>query len=361
MPELVLASRGSRLALAQSQWVRARLLERFSDLSVRIETFVTKGDRMLDVTLAKIGGKGLFIKEIEEALLRRQADFAVHSMKDVPAALPPGLSIVAVPPRASAYDVLITRDGRTLEDLPRGAVIGTSSLRRAVLLRRLRPDLVVEPLRGNVDTRLRRLLDGDFDAVVLASAGLSRLGLTGRGRGTSDAIEPDIDASEPIEARLGGSGAIEPGAGGQDRPIADPSRWTAVALDPEVFIPAVGQGALGIEAREEDAAVIERLRALDDEPTRRAVAAERAFLARLAGSCHVPIGAHAAVLADGRVTLSGFVATPDGEAFLSDTLSGLSPDVGTALAERLIARGANEIIARFGMPEAAGEDADGRD
>ncbi|PTQ53447.1 MAG: Porphobilinogen deaminase [Hydrogenibacillus schlegelii] len=309
MPELVLASRKSPLALAQSEGVRALLESRYPALRVRIAPYVTEGDRRLEATLAKIGGKGLFVKELERAMLSGEADFAVHSLKDVPAMLPEGLALVAILARGPVEDVLITRDGRELNALPPGAVVGTSSLRRTVLLRRLRPDLDVRPLRGNVDTRLRRLMAGDFDAIVLARAGVERLGLDVR----------------------------------------------SVPLDPTAFIPAVGQGALAIEARRGDGAVLRWLEPFDDAPTRRAVEAERAFLARLGGSCQVPLGAYGTVEVDGTVTLRGFIAEPDGSGFWSGVLRGPSPDVGTALAERLIAEGAGKTVARF----AAGEDDDG--
>ncbi len=293
---LRVGTRGSALARAQTGQVIARLKEQWPGLEVEMVVITTKGDLTLDTPLHQVGGKGLFVKEIEEALLAGEIDLAVHSAKDVPAELPAGLGLVAHPRRADPRDALISREGLALERLPRGARVGSSSLRRVFQLRHLRPDLQVEPLRGNVDTRLRRLEEGRFDAIVLAAAGLGRLGLADR---------------------------------------------VTEYLDPEVFIPAVGQGALALEARCDDARTRELAAAIDDEETALALAAERAFLAGIEGGCQVPAGAHARLMGD-RLVLSGFLASPDGAFFARDRVEGPSGReeavrLGNALAERLLA------------------------
>lgn len=263
MPTLRLATRRSKLALAQARVYGRALSEMHRDLVIEEVHIVTSGDRFQDQPLTELGGKGLFIKEIEEALLERRADFAVHSIKDVPAELAPGLCMAAVPEREDARDVLV---GATLSELSQGARVGTSSLRRKTLLHAVRPDLDIQPLRGNVDTRLRKLDEGEVDAIVLAYAGLRRLGLA--------------------------------------------ERATQV-LDPEIMLPAVGQGALGIECREDDDAVRAIVAATDDAETRVRVTAERAFMAAVGGSCQLPVAAYA--LIDGaELWLRGMFADPDG-------------------------------------------------
>jgi hydroxymethylbilane synthase len=264
----------------------------------------TKGDRILDRSLAAIGGKGLFIKELEAALEDRRADMAVHSMKDVPGDLPAGLLIAAVLPRVDARDALISAGARALEDLPLGARLGTSSLRRQAQLLAARPDLAIEALRGNVDTRLKRLEAGELDAIVLACAGLIRLGLESR-----------------ISARL----------------------------DPKISLPAVSQGVIGIECRADDLKSRAVLQALNDAATRSAIDAERAFARRLGGSCQSPIAAYARIAQD-RLTLEGLVAEPDGSRILRDTISGsaANPEIlGVELAERVLAAGAGELLQRL--------------
>lgn len=298
---LVIGTRGSQLAVWQAEWVRARLLEVAPHLTVRLERIKTSGDKITDVPLAAIGGKGLFVKEIEEALLDGRVDLAVHSMKDVPTLLPAGLELLCVPAREDARDALISRTGAPLEKLPRGARIGTSSLRRQAQLLHRRPDLSVEMLRGNLDTRLRRLKRGDYDAIVLAAAGLRRLGLAG-------------EVSEYLSA--------------------------------EVSLPAIGQGALGIEGRSDDARVRAVIAPLDHEPTRLAVTAERALLERLEGGCQVPIAAHAS-LSGGWLTLEALVASVDGRKVVRDRIEGPAANaraLGLALAERLLAGGADGIL-----------------
>jgi hydroxymethylbilane synthase len=298
---LILGTRGSKLALQQSQWFQARLHEVAPDVQVTLRKIQTSGDKIVDVPLAKIGGKGLFVKEIEEALLAGEIDLAVHSMKDVPAQLPDGLEILCVPPREDARDALVSRDGRRFMDLPQGARLGTASLRRQAQLLNARPDLCIDMLRGNLDTRLRKLKEGQFDAIVLAAAGLHRLAW----------------AQEITEY-----------------------------LDPVVSLPAIGQGALGIEGRGEDHFVRSILDRLNDQTTETAVTAERAFLYRLEGGCQVPIAAHA-TLSDGQLTLDGLVASVDGKTIIRDEIRGKSGEayaLGVQLAERLLARGGDKIL-----------------
>lgn len=291
-PTLILGTRGSKLALQQSEWFQSRIHDVAPDVRVILHKIQTSGDKILDVPLAKIGGKGLFVKEIEEALLAGEIDFAVHSMKDVPAQLPEGLDILCVPSREDARDALISRDGRGFKDLPQGAKIGTASLRRQAQLLSVRPDLHIEMLRGNLDTRLRKLKEGQFDAIVLAAAGLHRL----------------FWSQEITEY-----------------------------LDPVISLPAIGQGALGIEGRSEDLFVRSVLERLNDPITQTAVTAERAFLYRLEGGCQVPIAAYATWLGE-QLTLDGLVAGIDGKTIIRDHIEGRGPEahmLGVQLAERL--------------------------
>lgn len=292
---LVIASRGSQLALWQARWAQARLAALGRDS--RIEIIKTTGDKITDVPLAKVGSKGLFTKEIEEALLDGRADVAVHSLKDLPTELPAGLVLAAVPEREDPRDALV---GRSLADLPAGAKVGTSSLRRSAQLRKMRPDLVVESVRGNLDTRLRKLDEGQYDAIVLAAAGLKRLGWGDR---------------------------------------------IAESLAPEVMCSAVGQGALAIETRTAGPG-FEAARTLDHPQTHAAVIAERAVLATLGGGCQTPIGAHATVL-DGRVRIVAIVASPDGAELISGSGEGPAADaagIGRTLGEDLLARGGRRIM-----------------
>jgi hydroxymethylbilane synthase len=301
---LRIATRKSQLALWQAEHVAALLRRAHPGLEVELVPIVTQGDRIQDRTLAAIGGKGLFIKELEVALEEQRADIAVHSMKDLPGDLPEGLTIAAVLERADARDALLTVSAGGLEDLPRGARVGTSSLRRQAQLLAARPDLKVETLRGNVDTRLRRLDAGDLDAIVLACAGLIRLGLESR-----------------ITARL----------------------------DPKICLPAVAQGVIGIECRGADSRTLERVAVLNHQDTRIVMDAERAFAHRLGGSCQSPIAAHAR-LEGQRLRLEGLVAEPDGSRLLRDTLSGGIDDpagLGARLAERILAAGAGPLLERL--------------
>ena len=298
---LRLGTRGSPLALAQSRQVATALEASHPGLRVDLTVIRTSGDRIQDLPLAKVGGKGLFVKEIEEALLQGRIEVAAHSMKDLPASLPPGLTLGAIMVREEAGDVLVARQARSLEELPPGARIGTSSLRRQAQLLHRRPDLCVLPLRGNVDTRLRRLTEGTLDAIVVAAAGLKRLGLRPEG---------------------------------------------AIPLPLEVSLPAPGQGALGLEIREGDPATAAVVATLDDRMSRIAVTAERAFLRRLGGSCQIPIGAYGRVEGDALI-LTGLVASPDGKALVRDTLTGPALEaesLGMGLAERLLAQGADRIL-----------------
>ena len=298
---LVLGTRGSKLAIQQSQWVQARIRELAPYVAVTLQRIQTSGDKILDVPLAKIGGKGLFVKEIEEALLSGAIDLAVHSMKDVPTALPSGLDLLCIPLREDPRDALISRDGRPFKDLPAGAKVGTSSLRRQAQLLQARPDLSIGMLRGNLDTRLKKLRDGHFDAIVLAAAGLRRLGW--------------------------------------EREITE-------YLSPEISLPAIGQGALGIEGRRDDRFVQSILSGLEHGPTRTVVLAERALLHRLQGGCQVPIAAHATL--NGRdLVLEGLVASVDGKEVIRDRVQGTIDDpesAGIRLAERLLTRGGDRIL-----------------
>jgi len=298
-----IGTRGSKLALWQANWVQSQLQKQSPQTSIQIVIIKTKGDKILDVPLAKVGGKGLFVKEIEEALLDGRIDLAVHSMKDMPADLPAGLSIGAIPPREKSQDVLVSRFGR-LAHMPKGARIGTSSLRRAAQLLWARPDIQIEPLRGNLDTRLRKLDAGNMDAIVLAAAGIRRLGLAHR---------------------------------------------ISEYLSMDVMLPAAGQGALCIETRTDDGEIAKLIGPLDDADTRAVVLGERACLHRLGGSCQVPIAAHGQI-ASGAYTLHGLVAEPDGTRILRSQLSGLVADtreIGNNLAKTLMEQGAEAIIAKL--------------
>lgn len=300
MPEIRLGSRGSRLALWQAEFVRFEI-ERRTGRKVEIVRIRTSGDMILDVPLARVGGKGLFVKEIEEALLSGRIDLAVHSMKDVPTDLPSGLAIAAVTAREDPRDAFLSLRYGQFEDLPHGAKLGTSSLRRQTQLLGLRPDLLVESLRGNLDTRIRKMEEGLFDAVVLAAAGLRRLGW-----------EAKITQYLPVEMSL----------------------------------PAIGQGALGIEIRTDDRAMREAVAALDDPSTSLAVRAERGFLKRLEGGCQVPIAAYGRTDGDG-VFLQGMVGRTDGSEIVRGSARGGVADpegLGVGLADQLLARGARAIL-----------------
>lgn len=306
MNQITIGTRGSKLALWQTNWVKGELERLHPGLGVNIEIISTKGDRVLDVSLPKLGeqGKGLFTKELEEAIHERRVDLAVHSLKDLPTELPAGLHIGAISAREDVRDALVARAGLDgFNELPPGALVGTSSLRRQAQIRAVRPDLRLEPIRGNVDTRLRKLDDGEFDAIILAAAGLHRLGFAAR---------------------------------------------ITEHLNMDLILPAVGQGALAIETRSDDAAVNEIVGKLNHEATQLACRAERAFLKGLGGGCLVPIAAHAAV-DETALTLKGLVASTDGREVVRGNVAGLPQDaeqIGNRLAEELIAQGADQILAR---------------
>jgi hydroxymethylbilane synthase len=299
-----IGTRGSKLALVQSEWVKRELQTRHPEVRVELVKIKTKGDKVLDAPLSKVGGKGLFVKEIEDALLKADVDLAVHSMKDVPAELQRGLRLSAYPKREDPRDAFVSRHSRTIEDLPQGASVGTSSLRRSAQLLHIRPDLHIVPLRGNVDTRLRKLDSGDLQAIVLATAGLRRLGLSDR--------------------------------------ITAP-------LSPDSVLPAIGQGVLGLESREDDQQTQDLVTFLNDLETELATRAERAFLKELEGGCQVPLAGYARVEAD-RIVLDGMVAELDGSVVLRRQLTGgkdKPEELGIALARQLKAAGAGRILGKI--------------
>lgn len=309
MRTFIVGTRQSELALTQTKQVIEQLKELAAKHSLncdfQIKKFITKGDRILDVTLSKVGGKGLFVKEIEQAMLDGEIDFAVHSMKDMPSELPPGLMLGAVPKRVDARDCLISREGLTLDELPHNARIGTSSLRRASQLLAHRPDVRIESIRGNIDTRLRKLVSEGFDAIILAAAGLHRMGW-------------------------------------QDR--------ITEYLSPDICLPAVGQGALGIECRNDDDEALHLMKLYNDPETYLTVSAERAFLAHLDGGCQVPIGAFAVLNTSSgqeEITLTGLVGSPDGAEIIREQHSGDDPiQLGEQLGERTLERGADQILSK---------------
>jgi len=303
--KVVIGTRGSALARWQAEHIKSRLEQLHPGLEVTLSIIVTEGDRFQAGPLIEVGGKAVWVKDIEIALQEGRVDLAVHSLKDVPAELAPGLDLVAIPPRADARDALVSGNGFLLMDLPRGARVGTSSLRRVCQLRALRPDLQVEVLRGNVDTRLRRVAEGIFDAALLAAAGLDRLGYT-------DRITERLDAVR--------------------------------------MLPAIGQGALALEGRADDARIRALTAPLADAAARTTTRAERALLAALGGSCRTPIGGHAR-LEQGRLFVEGLVGRPDASVILREKLEG-SPEnaeaLGTEVGQRLLAQGARQILDELG-------------
>ena len=294
---LVIASRGSQLALWQARWVASRLAARGEES--RLEIIKTTGDKITEVALAQVGTKGMFTKEIEEALAEGRVHLAVHSLKDLPTELASNFTLAAVMKRQDPRDVFLSLRHNRFTDLPQGARVGTSSLRRQAQIKAVRPDLNIFPLRGNVDTRLRKLESGEFDAIILAAAGLNRLGRTERVR---------------------------------------------EVLPVDVMCPAVGQGALGVEARADDAATLKELAFLDNSDARRATAAERALLRTLGGGCQVPIGAYAEAV-NGTLRLTAIVAQPDGSEVLREHQTGNNPEeLGTRVGKALLASGADSIL-----------------
>ncbi len=298
---LRIATRKSQLALWQAEYVKAALEATHADLQVELVKMTTQGDKILDTPLAKVGGKGLFVKELENGLLTGEADIAVHSMKDVPVELPEGLHLPVICPREDPRDAFVSNTHKTLEDLPEGARLGTSSLRRQCQIAELRPDLHIIDLRGNVNTRLQKLDDGQYDAIILAAAGLKRLGF-----------------EERITQFLG----------------------------PEISLPAIGQGAVGIECRRDDERVNRLIAPLNDETTALRVRAERAMNHRLNGGCQVPIAGYAE-LSHGVILLRGLVGRTDGSEIVRGEIAGQPEDaaeLGRVLAEDLLSRGADAIL-----------------
>jgi hydroxymethylbilane synthase len=299
-----IGTRGSKLALWQANWVKSVLEEKFPPRTVELIIIKTRGDKILDVPLAKVGGKGLFVKEIEHALLTRHIDIAVHSMKDMPAEIPDGLCIGAVPERENPSDVFISRNGLGFDEIDSGSIIGTSSLRRGAQLRHARPDMVIQALRGNLDTRLKKLETENLDAIVVAAAGVKRLNL--------------------------------------EHKISE-------YLNSDIILPAIGQGALCIEIRNDDPIVGPLAESLDHAPTRTVVQGERAFLNRLEGGCQVPIAGHGKINQD-RFILTGLVAEVDGSRLIKAEKSGpihSSEAIGIDLAEELLAKGADKILKKL--------------
>lgn len=296
-----IATRRSPLAMWQAEYVRDRLQENHPGLQVEFVKMVTQGDKILDTPLAKVGGKGLFVKELEVGMLEGQADIAVHSMKDVPMAFPEGLHLAVVCPREDPRDAFVSNTYKALEELPEGARVGTSSMRRTCQLRELRPDLNILDLRGNVNTRLKKLDDGEYDAIILAAAGLIRL---------------------EFQHRI------------------------AQFIEPEVCLPAVGQGAVGIECRVNDERIHALLACLNDEATSNRVRAERAMNHRLEGGCQVPIGGYSLLEGD-EIWLRALVGRPDGSEMIRGEVRGPIAEgekLGTQLADDLLSRGAAEIL-----------------
>ena len=302
MNEIVIGTRGSRLALWQANWIKDQITRRFPGTNVSLKIIKTTGDKILDVPLAKVGGKGLFVKEIEEALFRKEIDLAVHSMKDVPSELPEGLVLAAYTTREDPRDAFVGGTAALkLEDLPAGSLVGTSSLRRQAHLTRYYPDLKAISIRGNLDTRIRKIEEQRLSGVLLAAAGLKRMGL-----------EEKITQFLPMDH----------------------------------FIPAVGQGVLGIEIRADDNVVNGIISTMNDSDARDAVLAERGFLKTLEGGCQVPIAAHATLEGD-RLFLQGLVASLDGKQVIEDSIAGSRSEaaiLGQTLAETLLSRGAGEIL-----------------
>jgi hydroxymethylbilane synthase len=305
--QLVIATRQSKLALWQAEWIKSQLEQIDPEFEIELNKIKTTGDKILDVPLAQVGGKGLFVKEIEEAMLRGEADLAVHSMKDVPTELPEGLHLSTITKREDPRDAFISQISNSKFQipnflaLPQGANVGTSSLRRICQLLNKRPDLKITQLRGNVDTRLRKLDEGQFDAIILATAGVKRLGHADR---------------------------------------------ITEMLPTDISLPAIGQGAVGIECRVDDTFINDLLKKLNHEETSICVRAERAALKKLEGGCQVPIGAHARLI-EGKLIIEGLVGSVDGKTLIKDKVEGRPEEaesLGSALAEKLLADGAKEIL-----------------
>jgi hydroxymethylbilane synthase len=303
---IVIATRSSKLALWQAEWVKAQIQHHYPEVTVDLSLIKTKGDKILDTPLAKIGGKGLFVKELETAILNNKADIAVHSLKDVPVELPEGLSISVYMKRETPNDAFVSNHYAAFVDLPKGAVVGTSSLRRMAQLKKIRPDIEFKSLRGNVITRLSKLDSGNYDAIILAAAGLIRLELKGR---------------------------------------------ITHLLDVDISLPAIGQGVVCIETRSFDEEVLELLGPLKDNETELTIKAERALLCRLNGGCQVPLAGYATLCED-KIQLTGLIASLDGSNIIKKNIEGSSLDakiLGTKLAEELLINGGREILESVGI------------
>ena len=314
MNKLIIATRGSKLALWQSEHMKAVIEEQNPGLEVELNVIVTTGDKIIDKPLASIGGKGLFLKELEEAMLRGEAHIAVHSLKDVPTVMPEGLLLAAITEREDVRDALLSEKYADIDALPKKAVVGTSSLRRRMQLERIRPDLIIKDLRGNVDTRIRKLKEGEFDAIVLAAAGINRLSL--------------LDAVEYV-----------------------------YPISLFEMIPSMGQGALGIEAIN-DPEVLEIVAKLEDEYSRIETTIERDFVDSLEGGCHVPIGVNATVLENDDVIIKAILGMPDASEILSDSKivsRGQYKTIGREMAQEFIDKGAKELLARADAMQKAKE------
>ena len=301
MRKIIVGSRRSKLAITQTNWVIEQLKKLDGSFEFEVKEIVTKGDRIVDVTLSKVGGKGLFVKEIEQAMLDHEIDMAVHSMKDMPATLPEGLVIGCIPEREDHRDALISKNHVKLNDLKSGAIVGTSSLRRGAQLLAMRPDLEIKWIRGNIDTRLEKLEKEDYDAIILAAAGLSRMGW-----------------AQDIVTEF---------------------------LEPELCLPAVGQGALSIECRGDDHQLLELLQKFSDSETSQTVRAERSFLNKMEGGCQIPIAGYAHLNEKNELVLNGLVASPDGKLIYKTQMSGNDPEkLGELVANKLTENGAKNLI-----------------
>ena len=303
MRKIIVGSRRSKLAITQTNWVINQLKELGLPYEFEVKEIVTKGDQILDVTLSKVGGKGLFVKEIEQAMLNKEIDMAVHSMKDMPAVLPEGLTIGCIPPREDHRDALISKNHEKLSELKPGSIVGTSSLRRSAQILSRRPDLEIKWIRGNIDTRLDKLKNEDYDAIILAAAGLARMGW-----------KKDV---------------------------------VTEFLDEDICLPAVGQGALSIECRADDHDLLAELAKFTCENTKKTVEAERAFLDKMEGGCQVPIAGLAVAKDNGDVALTALVASPDGKVIYKEMAEGPDPEAVGLEAARLISEfGGKELIDR---------------
>ncbi|MGF2097435.1 hydroxymethylbilane synthase [Mammaliicoccus lentus] len=308
MRKIIVGSRRSKLAMTQSQQFIDKLKEKFPDLDIEIKEIVTKGDKIIDVQLSKVGGKGLFVKEIQQALFDREIDFAIHSLKDVPSLLPDGLTLGCIPPREIPFDAYVANNHVKLADLKPGSIVGTSSLRRGAQILAKYPHLEIKWIRGNIDTRLEKLRTEDFDAIILAAAGLKRMGW-------GDDIVTEY-------------------------------------LREDTMMPAIGQGALGIECRSDDKELLDILNAVHDEEVKTCVTSERTFLSEMDGSCKVPIAGYATKEGN-EITFTGLIMSPDGKERYESTKVGTDPvEIGKEVSDELKAQGAYEIIRKLNEEEA---------